>query len=77
MRAGAVVVSGPLPDTHFYRGSPIVTVRSWMEGIARTKRLLSDPHELADLQAQTVAWWESVCSEDATARYMAKRLGAS
>jgi hypothetical protein len=74
MRAGAVVISQPLPDTHFYRGSPIVSVENWKEGIHRAKQLLNDPLALADLQEATINWWETVCSEAATASYMRVRL---
>jgi hypothetical protein len=74
MRAGAVLVSEPLPDTHFYRGAPVVTVDHWDTGIEHARRLLSDPARLRELQRETIAWWANVCSEAATARYVAERL---
>lgn len=74
MRAGAIVVSEPLPDTHFYRGAPIVTVHDWETGVARVRALLADEPALRKLQSQTIEWWETVCSERATARYMKATL---
>lgn len=76
MRAGTVVISEPLPDTHFYRGSPIQQVPNWTAGLALADRLLADPERLRRLQAETLAWWDTVCSELATARYVAAKLTA-
>lgn len=77
MRAGAVVVSEPLPDTHFYRGAPFVTVEDWPSGMRAVRELLASPARLQELQDATLAWWDSVCSERATARYVAERLMAT
>jgi hypothetical protein len=74
MRAGAVIFSEPLPDTHFYRGSPLVVVDDWRSGINRVKQLLSDEAALAAIQRDTVTWWQTVCSEAATAAYVRDRL---
>jgi hypothetical protein len=73
-RAGAIVVSQPMPSTHFYRGAPFVIVDDWRSGIARCRELLADDDRLVDLQAATLRWWETVCCERATARYMAECL---
>lgn len=74
MRAGAVVVSERLPDTWFYRGSPIITVEDWDAGVRRVRELLADEDELAARHRQTVDWWRSVCSEEAVASYMSERI---
>jgi hypothetical protein len=74
MRAGAVLISEALPDTHFYRGAPILAVCDWNTGIEQARRLLDDEASLAELQRDTLDWWEAVCSEAATARYMRDRL---
>lgn len=74
MRAGTIVISEPLPSTHFYRGSPIVAVRDWTTGVAQARALLADPRALYALHRETVLWWQQVCSETAVARYMAGRL---
>ncbi|MCP9884160.1 hypothetical protein KBY97_03325 [Synechococcus sp. ATX 2A4] len=76
LRAGAVVVSEPLPDTTFYRGSPIVTVPDWRTGYLVIQQLLADPAALLERHQASLAWWNSHCSEQATARYLAKRLRA-
>ncbi|MEN8130161.1 MAG: hypothetical protein ABFS45_08180 [Pseudomonadota bacterium] len=70
MRSGTVIISEELPSTPFYRGSPIVVVRDWRFGLSKAKRLLKSPDFLADLQTATLNWWEEVCSERATAKYV-------
>jgi hypothetical protein len=75
-RAGAVVVSPALPDTHFYRSAPFVIVPNWEIGIQRARDLLGDLPALESLQRLTLDWWENVGSERATARYVAERLRA-
>jgi hypothetical protein len=75
-RAGAVVVSPPLPDTHFNRSAPFVIVPSWAVGVRRARELLGDLPALEALQRDTLEWWDGVGSESATARYVADRLRA-
>jgi hypothetical protein len=74
MRAGAVLVSEPLPQTHFYRGAPIVTVDDWRSGMATVRHLLEDEAALKELQRATIDWWQNVCSEAATAEYIQDSL---
>jgi hypothetical protein len=74
MRAGAVILSEPLPATHFYRGAPVVEVNDWAAGIRHARDLIARPDELSALQEATIRWWKDVCSETATARYMSERL---
>lgn len=76
-RSGAVVVSQPLPDVHFYRGAPFVIVDDWHAGMARCRELLADEEQLAELNAATLRWWDEICCERATARYVAERLRAT
>jgi hypothetical protein len=72
LRAGAIPISLPLPDNHFYRGAPFVIINQWNELEKTVKHLLSNPVLLEDLHRQSVNWWENVCSEKAVAEYMAK-----
>jgi hypothetical protein len=74
MRAGTVVISEPLPSTHFYRGSPVIEVPDWRSGVVRARALLRDPGALDAAHRETVRWWHEVCSEASVARYMAERL---
>lgn len=74
MRAGAIVASEPLPDTHLYRGAPLIEVRDWRPGLAQVRAVAGDPARLADLSARSRAWYDSVFSERATARFMAVAL---
>ena len=72
MRSGCVVISPKLPNKYLYTGSPIVQVNNWNEGLAQARRLIGSPKELEELHRQTFAWWENVCSEEATARRVAR-----
>lgn len=74
MRAGAIIISEKLPDTHFYRGSPIITLDSWSEAPQIIKDLLDNPERLKILQEKTLNWWSNVCSENATALYIESKL---
>ena len=42
IRAGAVVISEPLPDTHFYHWAPIITVSDWRQGIRLAISIVND-----------------------------------
>lgn len=74
MRAGCVIVSGPLPDTRIYRGAPFVILEDWASLGDAVTELLSNPGQLQKLQKQTLSWWQSVCSEQAMARFIASQL---
>jgi hypothetical protein len=74
VRAGCVVISEPLPDTHWYRKAPIVTVSDWKVGLSTARLLLRNEATLLELHEQTLRWWKSVCSQAATARYVHKCL---
>jgi hypothetical protein len=76
LRAGAAVITEPLPQTHFYRGGPFLTVSSWGEGLAVARDLLWSPERLAELQREGLRWWRDVCDEAATARYVQQSLAA-
>lgn len=74
LRAGAAIISEPLPETHFYRGGPFLAVSSWAEGMSLARQLLGSPERLADLQQQGLRWWRDVCDEVSTARYVHRSL---
>jgi hypothetical protein len=74
MRAGAIVVSEPLPQTHLYRDAPVLTVSDWEIGLHAVKELLEDEPALRQVQGDTVRWWKEVFSEGATAKYMHRKI---
>jgi len=74
IRAGAIAISEKLPDTHFYRGAPFVIVGDWREGLETAKGILSNPQLLQALQDRGIAWYENVCSESATAKYVQSKV---
>lgn len=76
MRAGCVIISEELPPILFYHNSPIIQVSNWNEGIKIAKEILTDTEKMESLHQRTLDWWESVCSEKATASYMFDKLSS-
>jgi len=74
MRAGCIVVSGPLPNTRLYRDSPIVCLDNWDRLGSTITELLKDEVRMLELQRRTLKWWQEVCSEKAVAEYIRTRL---
>jgi hypothetical protein len=70
MRAGCVIISERLPETYFYKDSPIIQIDNWKEGLAKAHDLINDDRELEKISRKTYEWWEERCSEFATAKYM-------
>ncbi len=70
MRAGCIIVSEKLPNTQFYKDSPIVQIDNWGEGLKKVKDLLGNHSELEKLHYLTLNWWKEKCSEVATAQYV-------
>ena len=76
MRAGCVVVSEKLPRNYLYKGSPIIEVENWADGLRLVEDLLKNESELERIQREVVDWWNTKCSEKATARFIARSLRA-
>lgn len=74
LRAGSIVISEPLPETIFYKNSPIITVPNWKVGLRKARELLADNDRLIEIQKKSITWWEDVCSEPAVAKYVARLL---
>lgn len=74
MRAGCIIISERLPDVIFYQNSPIIQINSWKDGLRIAKELLNDEERMQLLQQKTIEWWESMCSERATATYVMSKL---
>ena len=71
---GCVVVSGPLPNVAVYHNAPFVIITSWRELKPTINHLLSEPARLADLHAQTLAWWHTTSSAEATTHRILRQL---
>lgn len=74
MRAGCVLISDPLPETRLYRNAPIVQITNWQRLEEIVLELLESPERMRELQRLTLAWWEDVCSEKATAACIRAQL---
>ena len=74
LRAGCVIISEPLPDTRFYRGSPIIVLDDWRNLRGVVRELLREPERLETLHRQTRKWWQDMCCEEAVARFMKEKL---
>lgn len=76
MSLGCVVISAPLPDSPYYKGSPIIQIEDWSQLRKVVGTLLDDQQSLKRLHEDTKAWWRDQCSEEAVATYMAKVLAS-
>jgi len=74
MRLGCVIVSDELPPSRWYEHSPIVVTKDWLHIEDFVKDLLKDPKRLAEIHRDTLNWWETVCSDEATAKYLAEEI---
>jgi hypothetical protein len=76
MKYGCVVVTDSVPPVWFYEQAPMVRLRHWDELEDAVIPLLAAPERLESLHRQTLAWWETACSEEAVGRLMARTLNA-
>lgn len=76
MRAGCIVISEKLPTVVFYSDSPIIQIDNWKDGLRIVSELLKDSERMQLLQEKTAEWWETVCSEKATASYIYNKLNS-
>jgi hypothetical protein len=76
LKYGCVVVTDAVPPIWFYERAPMVRLRRWSELDGALAPLLAEPERLEALHRQSLAWWESVCSEEAVGRFMAHTLNS-
>jgi hypothetical protein len=69
-RTGGIPITLPLPDNHFYRGAPAITISSWRELSSTVKKLIKNEGELRALHKRSIDWWTNACSEESVAKYM-------
>lgn len=74
MRLGCVMISDELPPSRWYKDSPIIVETDWLNIRTIIQQLLADPARLAELHRKTLEWWETVCSDEAVARYLADEI---
>ena len=74
LRAGAVIVSEPLPDTILYRDAPFLAVTDWAQGLLEARRLADDLDRVSDMQGASRRHFERVLSPQATAERMARTM---
>jgi hypothetical protein len=73
-RAGSIVITEELPQTRLYQSSPFLTVKTWEEGITKTKDILNDKNQQEEISMATIKWYEETCSPKAIANHMKKCL---
>lgn len=74
MRQGCVVICNRLPGHWFYDGCPAIQIDDWRDLEACVRPLLAEPDRLLALHRESLAWWESKCSERAVAETIARCL---
>jgi len=70
LRAGCVVISEKLPDTHLYKESPIIQLENWKNLRPLIQKLLKDENYLEELHQKSLRWYNDVFSEQVVAKYM-------
>lgn len=74
MRAGCVVITDRLPNTWYFKDSPIIQIKQWSDLRQLINTLLADIGYLQSHQESTIKWWNDVCSPRGVARYMASAI---
>jgi hypothetical protein len=74
MRLGCVIISEPLPDSPFYKHSPIIELPSWQNLRQNIERLLSNPEQLGEASRATLNWWHTRISPKAVAENVEQYL---
>jgi hypothetical protein len=77
MRYGCLTIADALPLHWFYEGAPALQVRDWRELPDLLTHWLNDEDRLRARHRDTLAWWETRCSEAAVGRYFAEKLNAT
>jgi hypothetical protein len=76
LKYGCVVVTDSVPPVWYYEQAPMVHLRHWDELEDAVIPLLADVERLESLHRESLAWWESACSEEAVGGLMARTLNA-
>jgi hypothetical protein len=74
LSCGCIVISENLPNVPFYKGAPIIQVKNWKEGLAATRALLKQPERLAQLQQNSIKWWNDNLSDEGVSRYIVESI---
>lgn len=77
MRAGCIVITDRLPDTWYFKDSPIIQINHWTSLKSLVGSLLANPQQMEEIQQKTIKWWEQFCSPSAVAAYMADVISTS
>jgi len=75
MRLGCIIISDELPPSRWYKDSPIIVERDWLNIRSVVRDLQRDPAKCLEIHKKTLDWWENVCSDEAVARYLADEIG--
>lgn len=77
LRHGCIVICDRLPPHWFYDGCPAVQIDDWRDLEASVRPLIADPEHLFALHRESLAWWESKCSERAVAAIFAECISSA
>ncbi|SHL06379.1 hypothetical protein [Rhodothermus profundi] len=72
LRYGCVVISDRLPRRWFYREAPVIQIDDWQELHTLIPALLRNTQRMRQLQQEALRWWQTVASEEAIGRWMAR-----
>jgi hypothetical protein len=76
MSHGCIVVSDIMPETYYFKNSPMVIVPDWKNLRAEINMLLSNHKMLMERHRRTLMWWEQKCSVAATVQFILNTIQA-
>ncbi len=74
MRLGCVIISDELPPSRWYKDSPIIIERDWLNIGKVINELRQDPKRMLELHQKTLDWWNTRCSDEAVSQYLANEI---
>jgi len=72
MMHGCVVISETLPDREYYRGIPVIQVKTWKEGLNLARTLLTDTFSVKEIGAENRRFYNEHFHPRAVAKWASK-----
>jgi len=76
MRSGCIIISDPLPETWYFKNSPIIQLERWSDLRKIVNSLLKDNKKMHELQSATLEWWDNKCSPESVAKYIYQSISS-
>ncbi len=74
IRYGCIPIGEAFPDNEFYKNAPILRLNKWADLETLLPDLLKNKDQLEELHKKSLKWWKDVCSEQAAADFILKKI---